>query len=393
MKTIFKIFGVIALVTLIVISVMACDIGDGILTEVTNLTATEQSGKIALQWTDPFFSSFYAIEISYITDSLQTIIIPKSIERVTIGDLANNREYKFTVKSVDVSGIKTGGMNIYATPVAGVRDNIAPGEVTNIQYRFTDREVIITWTDPADSDLYMLRWFDGFLGGGVFKERQSFTHQFLNSGIEYIITLYTIDITGNESSGVSIPFKTEGIPDNTPPGEVTNVQHSISAEGELILTWTDPEDCDLEWVIYFDGFWSGGVKKGVQSITRPNLNGGTEYTAILYTMDRVWNKSSGVSITFATEGIPDNTPPGKVTNLQYSLPAKGEVIITWTDPADSDLDAIIWSDSIWSGGIRKEIQSLTRSNLDSGVEYIFTFYTIDMIGNIGDPVLFKVTPN
>ena len=173
-------------------------------------------------------------------------------------------------------------------------------------------------------------------------------------------------------------------PDFTPPGEVTNLKASTPADGTVVLTWTDPIDNDLRYIdcVAYSGGMGANIAnsthKGSQTVTFDDLNGGLEYTFTLKTIDMVHNRSNGVSITVTTTGTPDFIPPGEVTNLKTSTPKKGVVVLTWTDPIDSDLryiDCVAYSSGMGANianGVYKGTQTVTFDNLNSGLKYTFT---------------------
>ena len=96
--------------------------------------------------------------------------------------------------------------------------------------------------------------------------------------------------------------------DLTPPGEVTSLKTGTLADGAITVTWTDPEDGDLGYVLCmyaaegrdgYDAQWAGGgygILKGNQTLTLANLNGGTEYTITVKTVDLTGNRSEGVTV-------------------------------------------------------------------------------------------------
>mgnify|MGYP003594653572 CR=1 FL=1 len=95
-------------------------------------------------------------------------------------------------------------------------DTTAPATVTNVTATAGDGKVVLTWSDPADSDLYGVRvsytpaggasgniraaFADGVL---VAKGAQTYIVTGLTNGTEYTFSVYAVDTSQNESSAVT----------------------------------------------------------------------------------------------------------------------------------------------------------------------------------------------
>jgi hypothetical protein len=98
---------------------------------------------------------------------------------------------------------------------------------------------------------------------------------------------------------------------------------------------------------------------------------------------------SGISADFTVSfTVNDITPPAGVSGLTGS-PGDGEVSLTWTDPAEADLDHI---EITWSpGGTTPQsaaksiavdrVNSKTITGLANGTAYTFTVTAVDAAGN------------
>ena len=94
------------------------------------------------------------------------------------------------------------------------------------------------------------------------------------------------------------------------------------------------------------------------------------------------------------EGI-DTTPPAQVSDLAV-VAGNGEVTLTWTEPADADLDRIeisytpgsdiLYSQAAGSG-------TFTVSGLINGTVYSFAVVTVDETGNKSQAVNISALPN
>jgi predicted phage tail protein len=82
------------------------------------------------------------------------------------------------------------------------------------------------------------------------------------------------------------------------------------------------------------------VAKGVKTYTATGLTNGTAYTFTVKAVDTTGNKNTGAGIQKTpVAGTPDTTPPANVTGLA-GTPGDQQVVLSWTDPADGDLDHI-----------------------------------------------------
>jgi hypothetical protein len=90
--------------------------------------------------------------------------------------------------------------------------------------------------------------------------------------------------------------------------------------------------------------------------------------------------------TVAAESLPDTpdtTPPAEVTGLS-GIPGDETVSLSWTDPADADLDFL---EITWTPGgtvpqkVAKGAGTYAASGLTNGTSYTFTVNAVDTAGN------------
>jgi uncharacterized Fe-S center protein len=79
-------------------------------TEVTGANGTPGNARVTLTWTDPADNDFNKVEITY-TPGNGTVEVGKGAQTAVIGNLTNGTAYSFTLKTVDVSGNKSAGIN------------------------------------------------------------------------------------------------------------------------------------------------------------------------------------------------------------------------------------------------------------------------------------------
>jgi hypothetical protein len=170
--------------------------------------------------------------------------------------------------------------------------------------------------------------------------------------------------------------------DTTAPAEVSNLS-AASSTGQVILTWIDPTDADLDHIEITwtpDGASPVTVAPETQTKTVTGLDNGMEYTFTVKAVDTAGNKSAGETET-ATPA--DTTAPAEVSSLS-AVPGIGEVTLTWTDPTDADLDhiEITWTpDDDTTVTVPAATGMKTVTGLANGMEYTFTVKAVDTAGN------------
>lgn len=175
--------------------------------------------------------------------------------------------------------------------------------------------------------------------------------------------------------------------DVLPPAEVSNV-NGISADGQIVLNWTDPIDDDLEVVeiTSVPGDNRILVGKGEQTATIRNLTNGTAYTFTLRTVDNSGNRSNGITTqTYTPMALDpdDTTPPAEVTGA-VATAGNGLVTLSWADPSDNDFNKveITYQPGNTVTEVGKGGEVAIVNGLTNGTEYNFTIRTVDINGNV-----------
>ena len=394
--------------------------------EVTALNAVAGNGKISLSWKNPGDADLYQVEISA-SPAAGTLAHPVylSAEKGSAGSfmaegLTGGQEYTFTVKTIDKTLNVGKAVTIKATPQStgggNAADTTAPAEVTELKATAGNGKVSLSWKNPGDADLYQVEITASPAAGSLTNpvylsaakgSAGSFMAEGLTGGQEYTFTVKTIDKALNVGKAVTVkatPQSTGGgsTIDTTAPAEVTELT-AIAGNGKVGLSWKNPGDADLYQVEISASPAAGtltnpvylSAEKGkAMSFTAEGLTNGIAYTFTVKTIDKLLNKSTGVSTAEAVKPIDtsDKTPPAEVENLQAEALA-GAIRLTWQDPVDVDL---------WGIEITSEQKIVTRSiapipenaifvakgqksrkisNLTVGQSYTFTIKTIDNSGN------------
>jgi uncharacterized Fe-S center protein len=174
--------------------------------------------------------------------------------------------------------------------------------------------------------------------------------------------------------------------DTAPPAEVTNL-NGIPGDKQVTLNWINPadEDFDKVEITYSPNNTAIQVDNGEQTTTVTGLTNGTAYTFTIKTVDESGNKSNGVSsraLTPTGADPDDQTPPAEVTNVN-GVAGNGQVILTWTDPADNDFTKVVITSTPGNLSIEagKSAQTAIIQGLTNGTEYTFSLKSVDASGN------------
>lgn len=111
--------------------------------------------------------------------------------------------------------------------------------------------------------------------------------------------------------------------DTTPPSDVSNVDVVEDVES-LTLTWTNPQDADLNkiWIKLTD---DQGFEKSVYasvydtSVTIDDLTGGVNYAITIKAVDTYWNTSDGITVSGTPLKAPVNEPTVTITGPNIVL--------------------------------------------------------------------------
>jgi hypothetical protein len=78
--------------------------------EITNLNGIVGNAQVTLNWTDPADEDFERVEIT-VSPGNNTVQVDKGVQTAVIGNLTNGTAYDFTLRTVDVSGNVSEGIN------------------------------------------------------------------------------------------------------------------------------------------------------------------------------------------------------------------------------------------------------------------------------------------
>jgi outer membrane murein-binding lipoprotein Lpp len=353
--------------------------GGTTLADVSNLTATAGNAEVQLSWTDPDMSVFEHVVVSY-SPSGDDTIVKKGDQGFLIRNLTNEKEYVFTVTTVDAAGNESEGREIVATPSMPSNGT----EITGLTVINGNKQVVLNWIDPVGADVKNIQvsWSDTVktVELGV----QTYTVTGLTNEENYTFTVKTVKKDGGVSSGVAITEK----PDGTSPSEVTNVQSS-TFDGSIALTWADPSDADFDHVVLSVTGNSKlyTINKGNQYFKAESLANGTSYIFKIMTVDKIGNTSTGENVSVKLPLL----APDEVTALTAAA-GDAKVTLSWGNPSERFSHAeITWV----PGGSTVQTTAgsgYTATGLANGTEYTFTVRTVGPEGAGSAGAVIKSTP-
>lgn len=332
---------------------------------VTNLTATAKDSRVLLTWTDASDSDIYGYEVSYsgsapINRAALPALNDKSMMAAQgaggcyVSGLTNGTEYTFTVRTVDTSGNKSGGVTVKATPVAVSANSpmtialSVPDAATN-----TSLDVKVEVTTAAEIKKVVYKK-DGSVNAKTLLsalDANDVTESVKTNG-KFTVTAaseadgngtYTVAVL-DESGREETEQITIGKFDFTPPSKVKNVSGTYSDSLKvIILNWTNPSESDFDHVeiSYTTNDGTSDSAKSAAEIVKGAIKtftgiDGTKayYTYYIASVDKLGNKSTEVkhkvSVKTATSNIPEGfveVPDTSITGMESWTP-NSEVFVS-----------------------------------------------------------------
>ena len=252
-------------------------------------------------------------------------------------------------------------------------DTTAPATVTNVAATAGDGKVVLTWSDPADSDLYGVRVSYTSAGGAsgniraafadgvlVAKGAQTYIVTGLTNGTEYTFSVYAVDTSQNESAAATASATPTDSSDTMAPSDVTGLS-ATNKDASVVLTWTDATADDIYG---YEVSWNGTgainraatstavatgsmiVAQGAGGCYISNLVNGTSYTFTVKSVDTSGNKSTGVTKTITPEAIDSGTTLGISLKADTTAATNGDVTVTVTVTSADSIKTVAYKNSV-----------------------------------------------
>ncbi len=375
--------------------------------EVTELKAVAENGKINLGWKNPGDADLYQVEITAspaagtLANSVYLSAEKGKAMSFTVEGLTNGTAYTFTVKTLDKALNKSTGVSTAeAVKPIDTSDKTPPAEVGNLQAEALAGAIRVTWTDPADEDLWgieitsqqeiVTRSIAPIPENAIFvaKGQQSRKISNLTVGQSYTFTVKAIDNAGNKSAGIKTTAVT---PVAGEPMSVTLTQNPATpTNGDVTVSITSS-------TLIKEAKWKEGsgysAKDVFESGTAITGNGFTVTANGIYSVVVQDNDGRREVEMINIENI-DKTPPPAPKNFttHYTLSAK-KIVLNWTDPIDigSGLKELKLSYTVngineKTETIAKDVQTFEIVNVEpqsSPELYAFSLKAVDNTGNEG----------
>jgi chitodextrinase len=262
--------------------------------DVSNLKAIMFDTSVTLNWVE---SSSDDVR-DYIIFNGEELVDYSIKNSFKIYGLNPSTEYKFTVKSRDLSGNISNGVIVVGTTL-NEPDITPPNEVTNVDYISSENSIKLSWTSSDSSDIAGYQILQGSTVLDITSNNEFVINNLLHS-TEYRFTIKSFDLSNNYSEGVMITASTT-IKDVTPPLDVTNLT-GVETYNSISLTWERSISEDVrEYEIYADGGFIGTTNNNTYTVN--NLSESTIYEITVKAKDDSGNLSNGVKVVISTSSI------------------------------------------------------------------------------------------
>lgn len=415
------------LIFTILISFILPSAAMGLFPEKIEASAEAYDSKIVLHWIDPDTDDLDKIKI---VGAGKTLYIDKGIQTAEFTGLVNGVPYTFRLYAVSRSGILYSETEISAIPV----DTKPPMPVTNALAKVYDDHIVLSWTDPVDSDLDRIRISvlgnDYYVDAGV----QKLTIYDIEGFKEYELNIVAIDTSGNESEKVivyTLPGSEAKItlsgPGTIKPEEVFSVGLNLSTvcsdvyavkasvfydSDKFIFTGYEETAENIIFAAVNESVY-GKIDICIATAT-PVTGFNSPLIDLIFIADKtdkthtgiilVDNASIGLApsgeeieadgdVCYITVSVPeDQTPPGEVTLLSVEAGDK-TVKLRWKDPEDEDLKYIVITvndTAVYK--VSKGTEEFILSDLTNGAEIKIVIQTVDFSDNVSSGITVYAVP-
>lgn len=346
---------------------------------------------VNVSWKNPLDTDLKTIKIynpSLIyTSTIETGFIGAS-RSATINGLEAETNYTFRITATDVTGNESSGTNL-EIKTSPLPDTTPPAVPTNISDVEGNEFVVLSWTNPTDSDFKGVNIYQGDtkIAGPV--TGTSYTVNGLTNNKSYSFSISSVDLTGNESARSGAIHATPG--DFIPPLAPVGLK-ATAGESKVTLTWTANTDDGIAYNIYQDGVKISGPITGTSYVVASGLTAGITYNFSITALDKSLNES-GHSDTVSGKYF-DTTPPAVPYGL-VATPGDKQVQLSWADnTTDSDMSKThIYKNGVYLNTVNHPITSFLVTGLTNGTEYSFVIHAEDKSGNVSAAsIVAKVTP-
>lgn len=403
--------------------------------DIAAFTATDQAGAVELTWTNPADSDFAKVKILRKTTGYSAhpfdglAVYEWTGEVYTDESVADDgTAYYYTAFTYDEVPNFSHGVGVVIAPGSG--DTTAPAPVTGLTATGGDGEVVLSWTNPTDTDLAGIKLVRNDAAtpvdptDGVLLQDSTgtgYTDTDVVNGETYYYAAFAYDTSSNTAAAATASATPQAVVDTTPPGPVTSVAATAGDES-VDLGWTNPTEGDFAGTLVVTsesaitwtpaagtGYTAGevvttgvtvlGVPGSTDSgITDSGLTNGTTYHYALFAFDTSDNYASGAS---ADATPADTTPPEPVSAFSAEATASS-VSLSWGNPVDDFSGVAIvrkeggFPTAVDDAGATVVYRGTDTSYVDESVSaditYYYRAYAFDEVPNYADPAGAFATP-
>ena len=294
--------------------------------------------------------------------------------------------------------------------ITPAQDTTPPAEVTKLETKAGDGKVSLSWTNPADADLYQVEITSspaaGSLAHPVYLSAEkgktmSFTAEGLTSGTAYTFTVKTLDKALNKSK--------DGVSKTVTTNAASSVMSITLAQAPEKTIWT--KDSVTITVKSSTSIKKAKWKEGSGHSAKDVLENGTAITGNSFTV--TVNGIYSVAVqdndgrreveTIEIKNIDKIAPPAP-TNLtaEYRFGEK-KIILKWSDPVDTGsglkelkLSYTVNGTNEKTETIAKGVQTFEIEDVNpqsTPVPYVFSLKAVDNAGNEGAGSSRTITPS
>jgi len=330
------------------------------------------AGQVTLRWENPNSAQFDHIEVVYIPEGEVPITIARNSAIETITGLSDIIDYEFTVYAVNTAGHRQPFRNVkllsWAIPVLNGRD----AEKMVMRVQPVAGQVKFEWDDPEMADLshiaIIYEPIDSDVPVIVEKGIKTKTLLGLSDNRVYRFLMYGVDTSNNNRVITGAKYSTPRLP----------ILRIKPVAGKVTLVWSTPEDPNLDYIRLT---CTPGretpmpVAKRMEAYTFTNLSDHEEYEFKITAVNTKGNVYGVARANVIVAKLPVLT--GKPVDRTLSL--------AWADPADRmERIEIVYSSDL-SGErtqfVSRGMETHTFTNLTDNIEYTFTIYGLDDVGN------------
>ncbi len=374
--------------------------------EPAGFTVTAGDAQVLLEWNDPLNASIAGWQYSWKTtgDYGAWTDISGSGAQTTeyaVTGLANGVEHVFRIRAVNGSGNGAESEGIAATP------RPVPAKPAGLRTEAGNRQARLLWTDPGDSSI--TGWQYSFKTTGDYGAWTEISGSHAAT-VRYTVTgltnnmLHTFRIRAVNGSGAGAGSdEASATPREEPPAKPTGFG-AEAGDGEVVLTWDDPDDSSIQGWQYRSGEASGvygqhpinipdSGAKTVRHVVTGLENGRTYFFEL-----RAVNAANG-EWSDERSATPRSLRPAAPTGLEAAA-GDASVALTWDGPDDATITG--WQYAVktaasfgaWMdiSGSDAATTAYTATGLDNGEKHVFKLRALNGHGAGAESEEVSATP-